>query len=796
MDPSVDQPIASDCGGGESAGAQALLPAGADASPPIAERAPAIWVWAICGFLLLAVGLVFGQTVGHAFLGFDDQTYVYENPHVTPGLRLPGLWWALTDGPFGEWYPLTAVSHMLDCQIYGIAPAGHYLTNVLLHGASSVLLFLVLLRMTGDVWPSAWVAAIFAIHPLHVESVAWLAERRDVLSGLFFMLTLGAYALYTEWPSLPRYLAVAGFLALGLMSKPIVITVPFLLLLLDHWPLDRFRHVAGTGPATEPGSWFGGLSIGWRLVVEKIPLLALAAAGCGITLWTHASTQATNPADRLSLATRLANALVSYATYLGQTFCPIDLAPFYPHPGTHLPMAWVAGAAILLAAISVAAACCWRRLPYLLVGWLWFLGMLVPVIGLIQIAAHSRADRYTYLSQIGLSIALAWGVWRGYESRQSLHAASWLRRTLAAAAGGAVLLLGGVAWRQTSYWRNAETLWTHTLACTEHNALAQINYAHCCTAQGKTDEAIAHLREAVAAGSINRLLIADCHDFLAASLTTQGKIDEALAQYKQAVRVFPEGAIFHARLAVALNHQEEFKQAIVEFREILRLNPTFPQARLGLADALLAGGEPREAAAQCRAILEREPDSAGALVTLGAALVDLGRAEEAVPHFERALDLQPQYARAHFHLGLALYALGQTDRAVDELSEALRLRPDNPAMLWHTAWILATSPNPAVRNGARGVRLANRAIELSGGREVRAYDALAAALAETERFPAAVEAAGQASKLALDRHDDALAGAIDERIRLYRQGLPYREPASPISAEDAPVEAAPAKEPE
>jgi len=805
VDHALDQDTLPDSGHGESHPAQApasaaddgvlahaapALPTGSNSRRPAAGRAQAGWVCAVCGLLLLAVGLVFGQTVRHEFIGFDDQVYVYENPHVTPGLTLSGLRWALTDGPFGEWYPLTALSHMLDCQLYGVKPGGHYLTNVLLHAASAVLLFLVLLRMTGDLWPSAWVAAVFAIHPLHVESVAWLAERRDVLSGLFFMLTLGAYALYTERPSLLRYLAVVGCFALGLMAKPMLVTVPFLLLLLDYWPLDRFRQVSGESTPAKSDSWFARLPVGPRLLIEKIPLLALAAVSCGIVLWTHSLLQSIHPVDRLSLSTRLANALVSYAAYLGQSFYPVDLAPFYPHLGTHLPLTWVAGSLILLAAITAVAAYGWRQRPYLLVGWLWFLGTLVPVIGLLQIGYHARADRYTYLSQIGVSIALAWGMWSVYRARQFRQAASWRRWVLAVVAGGAVLVLAGVAWRQTSYWRDAETLWTHTVACTDHNALAHMNCAHCSTDQGRTEEAIAHLREAVAASSIDRRLIADSHDFLAASLMKQGKLDEALEHYEQAARVFPEGAIFHARLAVALNQHEQFKRAVAEFREILRLDPDFPQARLGLADALLASGEAAEAADQCREVLDREPDSAGALVTLGTALTDQGHADEAIPHFEQALKLQPQYARAHFRLGLALYELGRSPSAVDHLNKAILLRPDHVEMLWHTAWILATCPDSSLRNGARGVALARRAIELSDGKEVRAYDALAAALAEIGKFSAAVEASERASKLARGRHDDALVSAIEQRTRLYRQGLPYREPESPLPAEHAPPAAA------
>ena len=277
--PLADSPVAS-----LNASSSLESPTGSNVSRHADGQDRIYWIWVVCGFLVLAVGLVFGQTVRHEFLGFDDNRYVYQNPHVTPGLTLSGLWWALTDGPTGDWYPLAALSHMLDCQLYGLNPAGHFLTNVLLHAASSVLLFLVLLRMTGDFWPSAWVAAIFAIHPLHVESVAWIAERRDMLSGLFFMLTLLTYALYAERPSLGRYLSVAGCFALGLMSKPMLITVPFLLLLLDYWPLDRFRPAPPIGPQSASRSWLGRLSVGWRLLVEKLPLIGLAGLRCWIVL--------------------------------------------------------------------------------------------------------------------------------------------------------------------------------------------------------------------------------------------------------------------------------------------------------------------------------------------------------------------------------------------------------------------------------------------------------------------------------------------------------------------------------
>ena len=417
---------------------------------------PAWAVLAVCVGLLLAVGLVFGQTTGHEFINLDDGDFVTENPHVISGLTLSGLRWAFTNGAYGEWTPLTSLSHMLDCQLYGLKPWGHHLTSVLVHAASAVLLFLVLLRMTHDLWPSAWVAAIFAIHPLHVSSVAWVAERREVLAGLFFMLTLGAYVLYVERPSLARYLAVAGLLMLGLMAKAILVTVPCVLLLLDYWPLGRFRDEALPNPA---GSWFGRLPVAWRLVVEKIPLLGISVLNCLIVLATHNSFRWAERIESVSLPARLGNALMAYSAYLGQSFCPINLSLHYPHPGNHLPWLWPACSLLLLLAISVVVAMTWRRMPYLAVGWLWFLGMIVPVLGLVGTFLQARADNYTYLSQIGLSIAVAWGVLGLVRSGQSIAVPGWRPAMLAAAAGSAVLVLTAVAWQQTRYWRTSETAW-------------------------------------------------------------------------------------------------------------------------------------------------------------------------------------------------------------------------------------------------------------------------------------------------------------------------------------------------
>ncbi|HTU25462.1 MAG TPA: tetratricopeptide repeat protein [Pirellulales bacterium] len=762
-----------------------------------ASPAELYWIWGVSACLVLTVGLVFGQTLGHPYLGYDDQVYVYNNPYVKAGLTLEGLWWALTDGPFNEWYPMTSLSHMLDGEMYGVQhPAGHYLTNVVLHAASSVLLFLVLLRMTGQrgssartsLWPSAWVAAVFAVHPLHVESVAWLAERRDVLSGLFFMLTLGAYALYVERPSLGRYLAVAGMLALGLMSKPILVTVPCLLLLLDYWPLRRFRSVESAILPGDAKSWLGRLPVPVGLVVEKIPLLALAAATLWIHLSSHGLMMTSYTIEPLTRETRVANALISYVAYLGQSFYPSCLALIYPHPGNHVPTAEAAEAFALLAAITAVAAYGWRRWPYLLVGWLWFLGMLVPVIGLVGDFEFSRADRYMYLSQIGLSLAVAWSVWTAFRALESRRAAEWHRWMLATVAAASILVLAIVAGRQTAYWSDPAGLWLHTIACTAPNSLAQNCLASVYGKEGKPDQENEHLRIALSIGFNDRERVAMAHSHLAANLKNAGKNDEALREYELAAQAYAEGAIYHARFAGALTRAGRHEQAAAEWRETARLDPKFPRARLAAADALLSAGDVDGAVAACRELLRENPDSSEAMVILGTALEKQGNDEEAIVQLEQALQRNPGNVPAHVRLGLLLDKLGESRRALQQLMEAIRLEPDNPTTLWQTAWILATSPDSSARDGSRAVELANRAIQHSQGHEVRAYDALAAGLAERGNFSAAAAAAERASALAFTGGDRELADAIDQRIRLYRQSMPYRQPEARGTGRHAPAE--------
>ena len=511
-------------------------------------------------FLLLAVTLVFGQAIGHDFVSYDDPRYVWQNPHVSGGLTSEGMLWAFTHTHGFYWHPLTGLSHMLDCQLFGLWAEGHHAINLLLHGGAVVLLFMVLRQMTGKLWPSAFVAAVFAIHPLRVESVAWVSERKDVLSGLFFMLTLAAYVDYARRPfSLTRYLLVALLFSLGLMAKPMLVTLPFVLLLLDYWPLGRGRwgleetqqlstvHLPLSTdplrgyPDRPPSTSFS------RLLAEKLPLLALAAAASVATLLAQSEAMKLNAC--LSLPWRIGNALVSYVAYVVQFICPLELTVFYPHPGYRLA-AWKIVAAFLVLAGTSLVALASRRRPYLLVGWLWYLGMLVPTIGLVQVGLQAMADRYTYLPQLGLSIALAWGV--------ADVCRSWPCRRWLCGAGSALVLgsLMASAWLQTSHWRNSETLWSHAVACNPQNAKA-----HC---------------------------------YLGMALADLGQLDEAITHFRKALEIQPDEVEARAHLRAALD------QAVNSARRAAELTPGDPAPLAMLATAYATAGRTTEAAQAAR----------------------------------------------------------------------------------------------------------------------------------------------------------------------------------------------------
>jgi tetratricopeptide (TPR) repeat protein len=580
-----------------------VFPAKGIPSKPVAAASPgppagAGSRWAIlgvCVFLAAAVWIVFGQALHFKFINYDDNEYVYENAGIVHGLSWRGLGWIFTHSVSSNWHPLTMLSHMLDCQFYGVLNAGgHHLTNVLLHTASVILLFLVLRDMTGARWRSAFVAAVFAVHPLHVESVAWVSERKDVLSGLFFMLTIWAYVRYVRRLSWGNYLLVVLAFVLGLMCKPMLVTVPFVLLLLDYWPLNRIRN-----------SEFGIRNF-TSLVREKIPLLGLAAVFCVVTMLTQ--TGAINSTQPLSQ--RLANALASYFIYLGQMFWPARLAVHYPPQEHGLSPGEIITAALVLAAISAAAWVARRKHPCLLVGWLWYLGMLVPVIGLVQVGEQAHADRYTYLPQIGLYLMLAWLV-----ADLSVR----LRHRFVALAGLAVIILAALifcARAQASYWQDSETLWTHTLAVTDNNNVA--------------------------------------HDNLACALAEKGQVAEAIVHWQKALAINPDYAEAHNNLGNTLLQKGLVDEAVVQLQQALAIKPDFAEAHNNLGNALLQKGQTDEAILHYRQALALQPDYADAHYNLGNALLQTGRVDEAVVQFQKALAIKPGYAEAHITIWATL----------------------------------------------------------------------------------------------------------------------------------------------
>ena len=537
---------------------------------------------AVCFLLVLAVWAVFGQTLRHEFINYDDPDYVSQNPAVARGISWDGAVWAFTHRHSDNWHPLTTLSHMLDCQAYGLNPAGHHLTSVLLHAATAVLLFLVLRSMTGALCPAACVAAVFAIHPLRVESVAWVSERKDVLSGLFFMLTLWAYARHAQkqkaasqtilaFLTAPFYWLALAFFAAGLMSKPMLVTLPFVLLLLDYWPLNRLP----AGCSAVQG-W-------WRLGLEKIPFLLLAVGSCVATVW--AQHNVIRSAAQLAFPWRIGNAMEAYVAYLGQTIWPTGLAVFYPHPKDHLSVVAAVGCVLGLAVITAGAVAARRQHPYLLVGWLWYLGMLVPVIGLMQVGEQARADRYTYLPQIGLSFALVWVVHEGCRSWR------WRRTALT---GAIVLILAGLAgmsYAQTKYWNNSLSLWTHALAVTGENGVALVNYGVVLASQGKLDEAVARFERALRLDSRPSFFVADACFNLGNALVKKKQPGAAIPYYERALLTGPDKADVHINLGIALLGQKQWDAAAGHFAQAARLQPDSVLAQYNWGNALSLQGD-------------------------------------------------------------------------------------------------------------------------------------------------------------------------------------------------------------
>jgi cytochrome c-type biogenesis protein CcmH/NrfG len=569
----------------------------------------------ICLSLAVLTWVVFGQTLGHDFVNYDDPRYVYENTRITGGLSISGIAWAFTHIHSLNWHPLTTISHMLDCQLHGLKAGWHHFTNVLLHTLAAILLFLALQQMTRAAWRSAFVAAVFAIHPLRVESVAWVAERKDVLSGVFFMLTLLAYVYYVRLPRVARYLLVLFVFACGLMSKPMLVTLPFVLLLLDYWPLARIK-----------GEF-------WKRVLEKVPLIALSAVSSIITFFVQKA--AVGRTEELPILERINNAVVSYVLYIWQMLWPANLAVFYPHPESRLSLWEIISCLVVLICATALAIALRKRQPYLVTGWLWYLGMLVPVIGLVQVGWQGRADRYTYLPQIGLYIAATWGVvdLTAFYRHQ--------RATLSTAAIIVICALTWCAWIQTSYWRDSERLFRHAAAITTNNDVADNNLGIVFLGQGKLDEAISLLQTAADLRPDN----SPAHENLAKALLQKGRVAEALIHYRKLLELQPDNVEVHNIVGTVLVQQGRVAEGVEEWQKVLLVDPDNGNAMSNLAWVFATSPDQsiRNGAKAVQLAEEAVRISGGRIAilfrTLAAAYAESGRFSDAIETAQRGIEL-------------------------------------------------------------------------------------------------------------------------------------------------------------
>lgn len=536
-------------------------------------------LWLVPVGLCLAVTLVFGQTVAHEFIAYDDPVYVYSNPEVTEGLSLHGVAWAFTHVHSRNWHPLTWLSHMVDCSLFGLWAGGHHLTNVIFHSIVGVLLFLVLLRMTGGFWRSAFVAALFCLHPLRVESVAWVSERKDLLSGIFFMLTLWAYTRYVRFPfSWWRYVFLVVVFALGLMTKPMLVTVPFVLLLLDYWPLNRM----GSEASVKITPFFQqGRSVTVALILEKTPLFALTALSIIVTIVAQGT--AVQPLERYSVTDRLFNATISYVAYVKQYLFPVKFALLYPFPVDGISPLKFAAALFVLAAVTYMVFLLRRRAPYSLTGWLWYLGMLVPVIGLVQVGSQAMADRYTYLPQIGLAIVLAWGLGQLARTHRALYGC--VLASLALLIGLAFL-----SWNETGYWYSTESIWRHATNNYPNNYAAHRQLAEVFLKQQRLDEAQTHFRRAI---DLYPKYV-PAHLNLGSVLASQGRLQDALNSFNEVLKINPKHATALLNVAGIKANFGEFDEAIALFKKIIEIDPASDDAsdaKRGLSAVLKARSE-------------------------------------------------------------------------------------------------------------------------------------------------------------------------------------------------------------
>ena len=636
---------------------------------------------ALC--LITGIVLVYMKVQNFDFVGYDDELYVTENLHVQKGISLEGIKWAFTTFHSANWHPLTWLSHMLDCELYGLNSAGHHWTNVEFHIANTLLLFFILFMMTGALWQSAFVAALFAMHPLHVESVAWISERKDVLSTFFGLLSIAAYSHYVKQSSVKYYLLVIALLSLSLMAKPMLVTIPFVLLLLDFWPLNRFRLQRDFNLKPEK-KYSDIIRRNFRIILEKIPIFIPVVISCIVTFFAQKSEGALKAMWALPMKYRIANAVVSYVSYILKTIWPHKLSVFYPHPGNSLPFWQIAGGALLIVTVCYWALRAAKKYPYILVGLLWYLGTLVPVIGLVQVGDQAMADRYTYIPLIGIFIIISWGVSDLFKKRlggqrseissaisDSFIKSRFQKIFLGISAAIVIVALSMGSFFQLNTWKNGITLFEHAVSVTQNNYQAENNLG---TAYGSKDldKSLFHYKASL---KIKPDYVAALYN-MGTIYEEEGQADEAISHYLKALRISRDcfGALNN--LGRVYYNQRDYDRAVLYFKRALKLDLNKPDARMNLANVLYLQSKPEEAISQYQKILQMDSENADAHFNLAYVLSSQNKINEAVHHYKEALRIDPEYVKAHYNLGNIYLNQKKTAEAFMHYAEIIKIKPN------------------------------------------------------------------------------------------------------------------------
>ncbi len=612
--------------------------------------------------LIIVIIVPYWQVISFDFVGYDDQEYVTENSKVQKGLTVEGLKWAFTTFHSANWHPITWLSHMLDCEFYGLNPTGHHWTNVEFHIANTLLLFFILQYMTRSIWRSALVAALFALHPLHVESVAWVAERKDVLSTFFLLLTILAYLRYIEKQVLIRYFMILLFFILGLMSKPMLVTLPFVLLLLDFWPLKRFQF---KNDLQSDSVTFFGFQGFLRLFLEKILLVIPVVISCSLTFLAQKNSEAVKPLESLPLIDRISNALVSYVTYALKTIWPNNLAIFYPHPGNTLPAWQIIGAALLIAVAIFLSIHTLKKYPYIIVGLFWYLGTLVPVIGLVQVGDQAMADRYTYIPLIGLFIIVSWGVF-DFLKKWHYHMIVFILSAISA-----ICVLAVCTFLQVGYWQNGITLFEHAIKVTNKNCVAHNNLGVLLSKDEKFDEAVFHYDEVlkINPNDSRALYNKGC------ALRDKRAIDKAAFFFKESLKINQDYAEAHNGLAYILFVQGKPDEAILHYRNALKIKPDFTEAYNNLANVLSFQGELDKAVSVYKEAFRLDPENVDTHYNIGLFYKKQGKLKKAMTHLAKAIKIDPDYAKAYNEIGVILFQQGKYKKAEVFFFKAVQVKP-------------------------------------------------------------------------------------------------------------------------